>query len=335
MIPVFYFRSSSFNAWQYCQHSYFLRYTLGLDDISNIKADKGNITHKALELLAAKKLAIQNGANEFFDEESNRKFNVVEFSPQDAINTGWDCYTKLKPRPHKWTDIDLIDCTAWMYKAMEFNNGEFNPLKRTIHWPEKYFDFVIDKPWAKYSYKIGDQKIDGQLALKGTIDLVCNNGNNIYEMVDWKTGKRLDWATGKVKEYADLREDSQLRIYHYALSKLLPNARKIYVTIVYINDGGPFPLPYDKSDLPKTEKMIKERFDEIRSSPRPKLIYPDWKCEKLCHFGKTKWENSEKTKCKFIKDEIFNIGLDKVITKYGDSKIRQSYGSGGGQTNRN
>lgn len=333
---VTYFRSSSFNAWDYCPHSYYLRYGLGLEDRPfNNKADKGNIVHKALELLGAKKLAIQNGESSFTDLETNRTFQVANFTYDDAIKTGWDCYTELKPTPFTWTLQDFQDCTAWMHKALNFNNGEFNPLNREIVWPEKYFDFTIDEPWAKYSYELEDgTKLEGQLALKGTVDLVCKTDvDEVYEMVDWKTGKRLDWATGKEKDYNKLRNDPQLRIYHYALSHLLPKAQRIYVTIVFINDGGPFALPYDNKDLTKTENMLRQRMEEIRDCKKPKLIYPDWKCSKLCHFGTSNWPNSDKTKCRFIKDEIIKIGLNKVTSKYGNPDIHQSY-TGGGVSNR-
>ncbi len=85
---------------------------------------------------------------------------------------------------------------------MKLSNGLFNPLKREIIWPEKYFDFTIDKPWAHYDYVMADgRKIEGQLGLKGTVDLVCSlDGTRVIELVDWKTGRRKDWATDKTKE---------------------------------------------------------------------------------------------------------------------------------------
>ena len=53
---ITYLRSSSVSSYSWCQHKYWLTYNLGFKDDSNKKAEKGNVVHKALELLANKKL---------------------------------------------------------------------------------------------------------------------------------------------------------------------------------------------------------------------------------------------------------------------------------------
>ena len=64
--------------------------------------------------------------------------------------------------------------------------------------------------------------VQGQLAIKGTIDLVTKINDDTIEVVDWKTGRRMDWATGEVKDYKKLESDPQLLLYYYAISKLYP-----------------------------------------------------------------------------------------------------------------
>ena len=63
------------------------------------------------------------------------------------------------------------------------------------------------------------------------------------------------------------------------------------VTINYINDGGAYTICYDKSDLSKTEDMLREKFQIIKNTEIPKLN-KSWKCSRLCHFGKTTFENT-------------------------------------------
>ena len=80
----------------------------------------------------------------------------------------------------------------------------FDPRNRNILCPEQQFDIVIDKPWAEYEYKTTKETIKGQLAIKGTIDLITQINDDTLEIIDWKTGRRLDWATGEEKTQSKL-----------------------------------------------------------------------------------------------------------------------------------
>jgi len=287
-VLITYFRSSSYNTHDDCEQRYYLEYNLGWKGGSNIKADKGTIVHKVLEILAAIKLGQQNNQKSIVDDVVG-KVSTKTFNIDDLVDKVFSYYSEQFAQ-HPWSSKDLADCRDWANKARALDNGMFDPLKRTIIAPELHFDFQIDKPWAKYSYNVTDSsgiqsRLEGQLALKGTIDLVTDVGNNMYEIVDWKTGRRLNWATGEEKSYEKLQQDPQLRLYHYAASKVFPDVDQIMITIFFINDGGPFSIIYSKDDLPKTEEMIRKKFELIRNVQVPRLNR-SWKCTKLCHFGK-------------------------------------------------
>lgn len=171
------------------------------------------------------------------------------------------------------------------------------------------------------------------MAIKGTIDLITKVNDSTLEIIDWKTGKRLDWATGEGKSLEKLYKDPQLKIYHYALSKLYPEYDHIIMSINFINDGGAFSMCFDKSDLSSTEDLIRKKFEEIKKCKKPRLN-KTWKCNKLCHFGKTTFENSHilpileyrdnqicqqgnyMTKCEQIKHEIELKGMKAVVDEY-------------------
>ena len=171
------------------------------------------------------------------------------------------------------------------------------------------------------------------MAIKGTIDLITKVDDNTIEIIDWKTGRRLDWATGEEKTLAKLQNDPQLRIYHYAISQAYPNIEHIIFTINFINDGGAFSVCYDKTDLQKTEDMIRKKFEIIKNTTKPQLN-KSWKCTKLCHFGKSTFENTHilpileyrngqlckidsfMTKCEQVKHQIELKGIDKVVDEY-------------------
>lgn len=337
-IIVRFLRSSSYNTWDFCPHKYFLDYTLGFHSPANKKAEKGTIVHKALELLARKKLALQKGETNFIDDEvaiGGAPFRIEDIEPDYCVQLAYSHF--VEKSTFQWEPSDYKDCVKWLIKALEYNNGMFHPYNQDIIEPEKYFDIEIDEAWAHYQYKLPDGKIlEGNLGLKGTLDLIVKIDDNTYELVDYKTGRRYDWNSGEEKTYDKLQVDPQLRIYHYALSKLYPEIEHFMVSIFYINDGGCIPLCFSKDDLEETEYMIRKRFEQIRNTVKPNLIYPHWKCTKLCHFFKNTIDNKpaasyDDSACKQISDDLVNLGMSKVLKKYAKSDF-DSYGGGGGRS---
>ena len=314
-----------------CPQQYFIEYVLGIRSPSNKKADKGTICHKVLEILAHIKLCTQNNIPVYIDDVIG-DIDIFNYNLTHIIEQVYGYYTG-QFKHHEWSVKDYKDCHLWVNKALADHNGTFDPRNRNILQPEQHFDIVIKKPWAHYVYQTKDGLLEGDLAIKGTIDLITKVDDNTIEIVDWKTGRRLDWATGEEKTLAKLQNDPQLRIYHYAVSQLYPHMQHIIFTINFINDGGAFSVCYDKSDLPKTEEMIRHKFENIKNTKVPQLN-KSWKCNKLCHFGKTTFENSHvlpileyrdgqlckvdnhMTKCEQIKHDIELKGINSVVDEY-------------------
>lgn len=314
-----------------CEQQYFFEYVLGWRGKSGQKADKGTICHKVLEILAIIKQGSQNNLSQVSDDVVG-DINISKYSLDDIIEKVYNYYTQANPH-HKWSPKDYKDCYSWVYKAIKFNSGMFDPRNRNILCPEQHFDFEIKKPWAQYSYDTTDGKLEGYLALKGTIDLITLVGDNTIEVIDWKTGRRLDWATGEEKTQEKLENDPQLRIYHYAIKHLFPNIEHIIFSIYFINDGGPFSICFDDSDLVKTEDMIRRKFDIIKQVKRPKLN-KSWMCSKLCHFGKSTFKDTNiepiteyrdnslcskgslMTKCEQLKHDTELYGINTVVDLY-------------------
>lgn len=314
-----------------CEQQYFAEYVLGMRSPSNKKADKGTIVHKVLEILAVIKQAQQNGIK-IVQDEIVPNIKVNKYSLNSIIEKVYSHYT-AQFKHHTWDNKDYKDCHAWVYKAIEYNNGMFDPRNRIIQCPEQHFDIPINKNWAKFKYDTKDGPLEGTLAIKGTIDLITKIDDKTLEIVDWKTGRRLDWATGQEKTLEKLQKDPQLKIYHYAVQMLYPEIEHIIVSIFFINDGGAFSICYNRSDIASTEQMLKEKFETIKSVQVPKLS-KTWKCNKLCHFGKSTFENSNinplieyreneltpigkcMTKCEQIKHDILTKGMKNVVDEY-------------------
>jgi hypothetical protein len=271
--------------------AFYIEYCLGWRSQSNKKADKGTIVHKVMEICGLAKKHLQEGKLTFEDDIIGTVLTdkYEENYLNEIIEKVYTYYTSNIPH-HEWSTSDFNECKKWVWKALQQYDGDFDPRYRDIVDVEVHFDIEIKEDWAKYEY----DGVSGYLGLKGTIDLVTNLGDGCYEVVDWKTGKRLDWATGEEKTQEKLFSDPQLRIYHYALSRVYPEMKSLINTIYFINDGGPYSLHFHEHDLAKTEEMLQKKFEFIKRTEIPKQN-KSWKCTKFCYYGRSSFENTSIT----------------------------------------
>jgi hypothetical protein len=185
---------------------------LGWRGPSNKKADKGTIVHKVLEIAALAKKAAQDGKKTFIDDVvgETKTSDYRKKYLEELIEKVYHYYTNAFNH-HEWTDTDLNDCKKWTWKALEINNGMFDPRNMNVVAAEPHFDFEIKEDWAKYEHELPDgTKLSGYLSMKGTVDLVTDLGDGVYEIVDWK-GLPLDtqlptpygWTTMKDVQVGD------------------------------------------------------------------------------------------------------------------------------------
>lgn len=327
-----YVRSSSWNALEFCENQHFLSYICGFPSPSNKAAAKGNVVHKAMEFLAYKKLADQNG---------EMKFDVPELGSYDAsfpqtyeqvLDLAYDYYSKTENHL-VWKDTDYKDCLKWFKKAREFNEGKFNPVNQEIFSVEQFFDIEIVKPWAFYKFWANDQQNEGFLRLRGSIDLITQVNEKTLEIIDYKTGRKYNWAKEKDKTYNDIKNDIQLRLYFYAVRKLFPQFPYVMITLFYINADGATTICYDDKDLEKTEEMVKDYFERVSKIKQPRLT-KTWKCEKLCPHSKV-YKDTGVSICEFMQEKVRQLGLIPAMELYADSPNYLQYGAGGGKRNDN
>ena len=288
---VTYLRSSSYGCHEMCPMKFYIEYNLGWRGSTNIKAEKGTVVHKALEILAKIKLCQQNNELDFIDDVVGY-VSVNEYDLDNIIEKCADYYEKHSENTWNPTGLDKRHCKQWTYKALEYNGGEFDPRNAKIVQPEQAFDITIDKPWAEYEYTTVDGEVlKGNFAIKGTIDQISEVDEDTHQILDWKTGKRLNWATGEEKTHAKLQKDPQLMMYFYAVKSLYPKIKYVDIVIYYINDGGPYRVCFSEDDMPEIEEMLKSKFYEIRDTKIPPLK-KSWKCTKFCHFGRNTFKGT-------------------------------------------
>jgi ATP-dependent helicase/DNAse subunit B len=270
-----------------------------------------------MEILASCKKILQDGTELVLEDDglgriefTKRKLNTKKFV-NEILKRSYEYYTENCT--HNYTNADYKFCDKMTWDAIEYDDGIFDPRKRNIVAAEPHFDITIDEDWAKYEYDMPDgSKIEGQLSIKGTIDLITELDDGTIEVIDWKTGRRLNWATGEEKTYEKLCEDPQLMLYYYAIASMFPKYKETIMSIFYIRDGGPFSICFEESHKEKFLDMLKNRFEEIKKTAKPKLLSSDqshWKCTKLCDFCKKDWPGSNESMCRHVSNHLDQFGM--------------------------
>ena len=299
-----------------------MTYVLGLPSDSGKAAERGTMVHKVMEVLANLRLFQQENPKRKFLEITDDVLKKVRVKTdrlmekdfvEELLDLSYTGYRK--DSPNKWAPADRKEISRLTWLGLDHNNGQFDPRLRQILNPEPHFDIEIKEDWAKYEYEVDGKPLVGNLAIKGTIDLVTTIDDDTIEVLDWKTGQRKNWATGEKKTYAKLCEDPQLLLYYYAISNLYPEYKNVIMSIFYVKDGGPFSMCWDDSDKVKFLGMLKNRFLQIKRNNKPQPISYDrsnFKCTRLCHYCKNKWQGSNKSMCQYVGDYIDGYGIDKA-----------------------
>ena len=336
---ITYLRSSSIGTYSMCEQKYFMNYVLGIKDKDNAKALMGSVVHKNLELLARYKLAQQNSETFVYDDNFGKmrpsEFKKLEKLNERSLKFYEESFPGIMPSNAKKITLE------WTKAAITNLECSMDPRNQNIFAVEEFFEIEIPHEWAKYKYEIGGKVIEGQLGIKGTVDLIVKEDDLYLHVIDYKSGRRYNWATETVKEYDDLQSDKQLLLYYYALRTKYPDKR-FYISIYYINDhkiddvlveGGVFSFAFDDDDFKKAEELLKKEFEQIKKNNRPRLYSQKnthWKCKYLCRYSQIIPEISTTVPaCIFIKDEIEKKGIDKVTEEYADFDKLTKYTGGG------
>jgi len=311
--------ASSYNLHQGCAHAFFLEYVLGWRGPSSVAAAKGNVVHTVLEVLAKVK-------KDGYPVKSKTMGEILEPTSIENLTSLSYLQHKILEPDIGWKDTpkELEECTEWVHKVLNFNNGTFSPTNLDIIDIEKYFSIEIKEDWATTA--------NGYLKLNGFIDLIVKNTDDFYGIIDWKTGKRQDFYTGKEKDEENLRHDIQLLIYYLAAKTLYPNVPNFEVTIFYINSGGPYTIPFDESAIIEVKSKIQRKFEDICSTKYP-LLNKTWRCKNFCHQSKSSFDGTNvEPMIEFREDKFQPVGapmskcdqVDFMMKTHGEEWVNEN-----------
>lgn len=157
------------------------------DSLGHIKFDPDNIlTARTLDdheiTMFNKQMDKKIYVSKYYISEGHIRYG--EKLVNHLLDLSYDYYSSKSK--FKWTRIDKVDCTNWTWIPLDYMGGMYDPRRHKIFCPEIHFDITIDKPWAKYNYEHMGETLTGNLAIKGTIDLIVEHEGGILEVVDWK-----------------------------------------------------------------------------------------------------------------------------------------------------
>jgi hypothetical protein len=321
-----------------CQMDYALSYVLGLESKPNKATLLGSMVHKALELLAKKRLAETSGTPSFKDDESGGEYVAAEMTVDRACDIGWDAYVDGHP---KFRPADKREMRRLVDGVLA---GPYSPLTADVLYPEQFFDLELPYDWATYDFPDPHtgERVAGRYRIRGAMDLVLRPEPGVIAYTDWKSGSMRDWScpNGSAKSPTTLRKDHQLLLYYLALRTLYPDD-VVALTIFFAKAVGPITIPFDDSDLVEAESVLRKYFEGVRDTVLPKRIKEDdrWRgkdrpCETFCYWGKTQWKDSGQSVCDHLYGQMVGLGTDRVVAKFGKPNAYKNYGSGGGQTDR-
>lgn len=335
-------RSSYMGTHKICAHRAMIEYMLGkkppadalerygeLDYMRAEKAaSKGSAVHKALEVIGRAKKCKQEKINHFYDDELDKNFNPYHIDYKQLLTL---CIDKYKEEPQMaWHGGDIKHVKDWFWKVID---SDWNPSRCNIYDVEKFFDITIEEDWAKYSYEIGNDKLEGHYKIRGTIDLIVNLGNNTLSIRDWKTGRKTNYAKkGQPdKTYKDLCNDHQFLLYYYVGKKLFP-LYDIIVEVNFIRADGISTLFMNEESYKKSYKNLVDFFATIRENYPPTPIkYKNTESCGFCPWNQLKENGSSKTDCEFYEEVARKHSAEELVQIHGDISSFSRYSGGGSE----
>jgi len=274
MVPQTYLRSSSIKSFQDCQLRFFADFCLGLKFPSGPSAVSGTIVHEILEYLAHNQDTADEQIEDVCKEIYQQHIDKVDPSrvpkssqrktPEASIKA-WIPYKKVK---------DSIT------NVLAMSPRSFDPRKMKVIATEQKYDVELPYPWAKYDFKFRGKHYQGQLKLKGSIDLIVETDNGI-EIIDWKSGRSDDLATGEPKAFEDYADDIQLALYWMVARRYL-NLDVQHITIVFMNESACYSVDFD-DDL--VMDRIQSIYETMKNTARPEKNDSLF-CMRYCPFSK-------------------------------------------------
>ena len=147
--------------------------------------------------------------------------------------------------------------------------------KQGVSMLEKFYK--QNQPWnfnvidleSRFETEIKDEKIGQSHILAGIIDRIDKNDDEIYEIIDYKTARKMPGQK-------ELDNDLQLSIYHLGLVKRWPhlNPKKIKLSLYFLKHREKISTARTQEQLEATKNNVLEIINEIQGKIKDNNNFP-------------------------------------------------------------
>ena len=101
----------------------------------------GTITHKVMQTLGDKKIAMNKGLDVVEDEETGKTLTLEECDNLELLNDlAFDYYSSSFPEVNI-TQADKRTCLKWAEKAVAYEGGSLDPRNQEVFATELFFRY--------------------------------------------------------------------------------------------------------------------------------------------------------------------------------------------------
>lgn len=232
----------------------------------------------------------------------------------------------------KWedekTEKEYLNSGIDMLKRYYETNADQNLIIMDL---ESRFEAVIDET---------PNETGGKHILSGIIDRIDKLADGTFEIIDYKTGKRMPSKD-------QLENNLQLSIYAIGLKERWPkiNVSDLRLTLYYLKPGEKLVIRKQESDLERIRNQVIGIIHEIQNSsfePRTTPLCNWCGFKKICPAWRHQYEKDDKSEINTYIDEYLNLKIEyeknvkrikelkDIINKYcEDNKLEQLFGTNG------
>lgn len=183
--------------------------------------------------------------------------------------------------------------------------------------------YRLNQPWnfnvldleSRFEVLIPDQQAKEEHILAGIIDRIDKTADSSFEIIDYKTSRRLP-------SQDILNKDLQMSIYHLGISRRWPHLEpnNIKLSLYFLKHGEKITTKRSLEDLEKTKIFVVDLINEIKKRIENNFDFPPFPSP-LCNWCGYKpmcpmWKHQYKSE----KVKVGNDQIEKIIKEYFELK---------------
>ncbi len=183
--------------------------------------------------------------------------------------------------------------------------------------------YRLNQPWnfnvldleSRFEVLIPDSQAKEEHILAGIIDRIDKTADSSFEIIDYKTSRRLP-------SQENLNKDLQMSIYHLGISRRWPHLEpnNIKLSLYFLKHGEKITTSRSLEDLEKTKTFVVGLINEIKKRIENNFDFPPFPSP-LCGWCGYKpmcpmWKHQYKSE----KVKVDNDQIEKIIKEYFDLK---------------